>query len=264
MIKDSSESKSSQLLDPIVLARIEQASKICLLAASLVAAIILSGWFLPVISSFFPDGWALMQASTAFMILFISIALALNRYKSDDRYAFMSLFFAFLCLFLVGATLSEHWYGEGAIMGRYLVANEMRSLVGSTSVQSVSCFFLLTVPLFIDPSRQDKRGWLLDFFHHTPCYPQSPVCRRAYLSSKQLCQIVFNESSFASNPGMRCVTDICPGSEAGSLRCVFHRGVKGDRWPYCANPVACFSACFICSYFQSNANQAIGSSVFTL
>jgi len=164
MIKDSSESKSSQLLDPIVLARIEQASKICLLVASLVAAIILSGWFLPVISSFFPDGWALMQASTALMILFISIALALNRYKSDDRYAFMSLFFAFLCLFLVGATLSEHWYGEGAIIGRYLVANEMRSLVGSTSVQSVSCFFLLTVPLFIDPSRQDKRGWLLDFF----------------------------------------------------------------------------------------------------
>jgi len=162
MVINSSGSPSSHQLDPSVLKWFEVTSNASLLVAGTIAAIILSGWFVPSISSVLPDGWALMQATSALSVLLLSIALLLKKQKNNYRFQSASQFFVISSIFLVGVTLLEHWYGQESILGRYLVAKKLLPMVYPTSIQSASCFLILALSLLIDHTRQGRLGYLLD------------------------------------------------------------------------------------------------------
>lgn len=159
---NSTENQSTCQLDPVVLNWFDVTSNTCLFVSGLIATIILSGWFMPPIGQILPDGWALMQATTAISVLFLCIALVLRKHKNNKRYSSICSFFAVLSIVIVGITLLEHWLGQDAILGTFLVAKNQLPLVYPTSIQSVSCFFVLALTLFIDPSRQDRIGYIFD------------------------------------------------------------------------------------------------------
>lgn len=162
MEENGTENQSIRKIDPAILNWFEITSNTCLFVAVVISVIITFGWFIPPIGQILPDGWALMQLTSSLSILFISIALALSKPKNKGRYSFISRFFVILCIVFVGVALLEIWYGQKPVLGTFLITNKQLLLVHPTSIQSASCFFVLSLTLFIDPSRQDKVGYILD------------------------------------------------------------------------------------------------------
>lgn len=138
------------------------ANNICLSIAFLIALIILSAWTVPVVSSILPDGWQLMQASTALAILFLSTGLTLERQKHNRFWHRISQLSASTAMLLAGLALFEHWNDQGAIFGRYLVANSLLPAAHPMSIQSAVSFMLLGLLLIIEPARQGLPGYVAD------------------------------------------------------------------------------------------------------
>lgn len=162
MEENATKIQSQRQPDPAILNWFEVTSNICLYVAGLIAVTILSGWFIPAIGKILPDSWALMQITSSLSILFISIALALGKRKNNGRHLAISRFFGILCIALVVDTLIDLWFGDKSVIGSLLVAKEHLTLVHTTSTQSATCFFILALSVFIEPSRQDKVGYILD------------------------------------------------------------------------------------------------------
>lgn len=141
---------------------LETASKICLSTASLLAAVILSGWLAPAIGSLLPDSWTLMQASTAICVLLLSLSLILNQQKGNAYLFLASWICAGAAIFVSGTALFNHWIGESVGIGRLLVADAMLPMTHPMSIQSASCFVLLGLSSIIDHKRQDLLGHASD------------------------------------------------------------------------------------------------------
>lgn len=162
MKENATETGIQSQLDPMVLKWFEVTSNTCLVVAGLIASTITFGWFMPFIGQILPDSWALMQITSSLSILFITIALALNKRRSTGRHRANSRYLGILCVIFVGVTLIEHWLGQKYALGLYLVAKEHLSLVHPTSIQSAICFFVLALSVLIEPSRRDKVGYIFD------------------------------------------------------------------------------------------------------
>ena len=141
---------------------IETADTVCLAAASLIAVIILCGWLVPGVSSTLPDGWALMQSSTALAVLFLVAGLTLNRRQHNTRLLLASRVCASMAMLLALVALFEHWSGQTAVLARHLVTDSTLPLAHPMSIQSATSFVLLGLSLFIDHTRQDLLGHVSD------------------------------------------------------------------------------------------------------
>lgn len=148
--------------DQKILEWLEKANKICLSTASLIAAIILSGWLAPAIGSLLPGGWMLMQAITAICVLLLSFSLMLKLQKDNAYLRLVSQACASAAIFLGGMALFNHWIGEDTGIGRLFVAESMLPMTHPMSIQSASCFMLLGLSLIIDHKRQDWLGHVSD------------------------------------------------------------------------------------------------------
>ncbi|MHB8779048.1 MAG: GGDEF domain-containing protein [Anaerolineales bacterium] len=148
--------------DPKIQDWFKSADKVCLSAASLIAAIILSGWLMPAIGSLLPDGWMLMQASTAVNVLLLSFSLMLNLQKGNAYLFLASRICAGAAIILAGINILELWTSQGTVIGRLFVADSMLPMTYPMSIQSASCFVLLGLLLLIDHERQDWLGHASD------------------------------------------------------------------------------------------------------
>jgi diguanylate cyclase (GGDEF)-like protein len=141
----------------------ETANNICLAVTFLISLTILSAWQLPVVSSILPDNWRLMQASTGLAVLFLSTGLALGRQNRSYQLRLISQICAGAAILLAALALFEHWNGEGAIFGRYLVADSHIPLANPMSIQSAVAFILLGLLLITNPLRQYLPSYICDF-----------------------------------------------------------------------------------------------------
>jgi diguanylate cyclase (GGDEF)-like protein len=148
--------------DPRVLGRLGTAETVCLAAAISIAATVLLGWLVPAVGLALPQGWSLMKANTALAVLLCSASLTLTRRTRSRRLVLASRACAGLVVLLAMAALFEHWTGRSTGLGTLLAADSGSPMPGRMAIQSASAFVLLGVSCIIDPTRQDRFGYVLD------------------------------------------------------------------------------------------------------
>ncbi|MGD9000323.1 MAG: GGDEF domain-containing protein [Granulosicoccaceae bacterium] len=150
--------------DPKLLGRFAIINKVCLLVTLLIGIIILSGWTVPDFGSLLPDGWAVMQSSTALSVLFLSVSVMLT-YQKHDRWRFVTRrLCASAAIFLAVMELFVHLNGSMTGIGALWVLDSMLPMTHPMSIQSATCFVLLGLSLEIKETRQDSLGRILDMF----------------------------------------------------------------------------------------------------
>lgn len=127
----------------------------------LIALSVLTGWQSAEIRQVLPEGWWLMQASTALTILLLALGL-LFPHRRQSRLRLARPTCGGLAMALAAMGPLEIWGGQPAEYGSFLVDESLLALVQPVASQSALCFLLLGATLLIEPSRRGWAGALID------------------------------------------------------------------------------------------------------
>ncbi len=159
MISVDRNEKSLYLANPVILSRFAVERQIALTATIFIVLSIFTAWNWPRVGAILPEGWSLMQATTALTILFLSTALF---FMDNEQKQFLGKCCALFAIAMAGITFYEHWHGLKSILGYYLVAGSTHAAVHPSSIQSAVSFLLLGGSILIGHNRQDWLGIIQD------------------------------------------------------------------------------------------------------
>jgi diguanylate cyclase (GGDEF)-like protein len=94
--------------DPALLDNLAWLKRAMLAVAALIAVVTLGAWFIPRIDGFFPDGWRLMKANSAFAVLLAAISLRLSEPRYSRRMHLLSQLLATLVALVGVSTVIEY------------------------------------------------------------------------------------------------------------------------------------------------------------
>lgn len=157
--------KTSHEADARLLRRLRRVERICLLAAGLIAAIVLSGWLLPPLDALLPEGWSLMKPNSALATLLAVTGFALE-YRSRNRQRTIARrICASLVVLLAGSALLEHATGEYSTLNSLLSSEDDAPLAGLMSKQTAFGFLVIGLALLFDRDQARLPGYFLDFLN---------------------------------------------------------------------------------------------------
>jgi diguanylate cyclase (GGDEF)-like protein len=163
----------SSRADPALLARLAWIQNICLMVAASIAVVILSAWLIPSLpSSILFDGWMLMKANTAALILLSASSLGLSgsheRLHKSGRILVAQVLAA--VVFLVAAAVLVQYIG-GVSLGidTLLAADKSSPQPGRMSPQTAAAFLLLGSILFFIPIFSRITGLIVDLLVFCLC-----------------------------------------------------------------------------------------------
>jgi diguanylate cyclase (GGDEF)-like protein len=153
-------SKPASQKDPKYLARFITAQNICFAIAGSIATIVLVGWLVPVVGSALPEGWSLMKANTALVILLSCASLILTQPQHGIT-AFRTGYSCGLMVFvLAGATLFGHLAGQSLWLDTLVAEDIGAEMPGRMSLQTAIYFMLLSITLVFRRRQQSKNHFL--------------------------------------------------------------------------------------------------------
>ncbi len=144
--------------DPRVLNQLVIADTFCLVVATMIAAVVLCGWVVPAVGAALPNGWSLMKANTALVVLLCAASLALAGPKRSTRLILAGRACACAAIVLASAALFEHLSGHSSGLSTLLAADSGASAPGRMSIQTACFVVLLGMSLVIERTRQDLLG----------------------------------------------------------------------------------------------------------
>ena len=154
--------KTSQEADTRLLRRMRRIERVCLLAASLIAAIVLLAWLVPPLADLLPEGWSLMKANTALAALLCVAGFALERESQSRRQTTVRRVCAALVMVLATAALIEHGGGPTTLLNTLLAPDSESPAPGLMSAQTAFGYLLIGSALLFDRDQSGPGGYLLD------------------------------------------------------------------------------------------------------
>ena len=126
----------------------------CLAVAGSIATIILSGWIIPTVATWLPDGWWLMKQNTALSILISALAILLIRNNAN-------ILVIRLCgvavIFIATLALYGYLSGQTNIFETILPQNHYAEFSGGVPVHSIIFFYLLGVSFVVVKTENDQK-----------------------------------------------------------------------------------------------------------
>jgi diguanylate cyclase (GGDEF)-like protein len=154
-------SKPSSQQDPKYLARFITAQNICFSLAGGIAAVVLLAWIVPDFGASLPQGWSLMKANTALVILFSIASLILAQPKFGAVTILLGKLFGGLVLLLSGTALYGHLTAQPMWLDTLVAADSDAEMPGRMSVQTAMYFVLLGITLMFH-HRKETTGYFFD------------------------------------------------------------------------------------------------------
>jgi diguanylate cyclase (GGDEF)-like protein len=146
---------SSGQPDPKILAFLAKLQSSLLAFASFIALVILAGWLIPPFGRVLPQGWDVMKANTAILILASCVSLFLWQPRRSARALRFARILATYIDFLAGATLLEYLAHVNLHIDTLFAADASSPLPGRLSLQTASAF--LIIGLILTSLRARKR-----------------------------------------------------------------------------------------------------------
>jgi diguanylate cyclase (GGDEF)-like protein len=136
-------------LDPVLLEDLGVAQRFCLAIVVVIAAVVLTAWFVPALAHALPAAWSLMKVNTALLALCSALSLLCSQPRRSKSMVMASQLIA-VFIGLVGlAVLLEYATGTSLHVDTLLPINPLSAPPGRMSPQSAFCFALLSVVLFL-------------------------------------------------------------------------------------------------------------------
>jgi diguanylate cyclase (GGDEF)-like protein len=152
--------KSESQKDPKYLARFITAQNMCFAVAGCIAIIVLLGWLIPAIGAGLPEGWSLMKANTALVILLSCTSLILVQ----PKHGITAFRFGYSCgvmvFVLAGAALFGHLTGHLLWIDTLVAEDVGAEMPGRMSLQTSIYFVLLSIILVFHRRQQSKKHFL--------------------------------------------------------------------------------------------------------
>lgn len=148
--------------DPGFLAILKTVNQLSLNLVAIVGLVVLAGWLLPGIGSNLPQGWSVMQSTTAACALLSSLGMLFQHQENSLQLRRLSRVILVGVLLIASIVLIEHKSGITTGIATLWVADSMQPLAYTMSLQSAVSFSLLALAMLIPVTRQDWLGGLLD------------------------------------------------------------------------------------------------------
>ncbi len=129
--------------------------------AGLIATTVLLGWLIPNIGLLLPDGWSLMKANTALVILFSIGSLILSLSETPLKKAIGKLF-ALSVILLSGTALLGHMTGMAFEIDTLLAPDIYSDMPGRMSIQTASFYLILGSSLILLGTLNKRIHQLID------------------------------------------------------------------------------------------------------
>ena len=152
--------------DPALLARLLPVRRLCIVTAAGLACLILSGWFIPPLGHILPEGWDVMRAETALVLLVSAVSLEFSELRRSSRYNKIGQLLAVVVTLYSAAILLEFVlhisFGIDTLLPCDLGTSD--PFPGRPAAQTASGLLLLGISIAFIPAKNRMAVWTADVF----------------------------------------------------------------------------------------------------
>ncbi len=154
--------RSSTQPDPKRLDELAAIQHGCLALVGLVSLTILLGWTIPPLGRTLPVGWAAMKGNTALLALASAASLALSQPRRSERMLKISRWLALVVGLVSAVVLAQYAFGLNLRIDQILAFDRGAAQPGRMSLQTATCFALLSVVMLFLRLRKTLMAYVID------------------------------------------------------------------------------------------------------